>query len=343
MINPPEHHSDQPADRDAKRRTKWIGEFSSEIDPASTERFQIRRSVYCRRCSYDLRSLEIDGRCPECGLEIWPSVIHLVDPTASKLPQLRDPRGVGNALVWLFTSALVGSMCLTVGGILQLPDALSLSGVRIGVLRLPSDLTLLSGLAAATGLLSVWKFMPPRNDLHGQAVRRDLWLLAIALLIWATVCVGLWDHERTWSKMGLMSDADAVVTVRSLAHLTIAIAAALGLFSVRKIFIAIGARSREYRRAQGGRQGVRPMMVSSLGVAVGSICRYLSTVDNLPDLLDELGVIIVGVSVLMLNIGLAYLLVNAWWIRRVLRRPPPRLRDLLQPVPAWRPLPGGGG
>jgi hypothetical protein len=153
------------------------------------------------------------------------------------------------------------------------------------------------------------------------------------LQIWAVVSLGLWERERVWARMGLLPDTDPVVAVRSLSHLAIAVAAMLGLYSVRRLLEAIGVRSREYRRAQSGRQGIRPMMVSALGVAVGSALRYLSTFDPFPEYLRGLGMIIVGVSKLMLLIGLGYLLVNAWWIRRVLRKPPPRLRDLLQPLP----------
>lgn len=336
MTDPHEHHPEHPNDRARQRRRQWISDRFTDIDSDASGRFQVRRSVHCRRCSYDLRSLDVDGRCPECGLEVWPSVIHMVDPTASKLPQLRDPRGVGNALVWLFACALLASICLALSGAMLMPDVLPPSGVSVGLIRLPFDLTLLSGGLAIAGLWSVWKFMPPRDSLPDVAVRRDLWLLGIALLIWAAVCFGLWERERVWAQMGLLPDAESVVAVRSLSHLAIAIAAALGLYSVRQLFKAIGSRSREYRRAQGGRQGIRPMMVSTLGVSAGSACRYLSTFEHVPEKLDELGVIIVGVSMLMLVIGLVYLLVNAWWIRRVLRKPPPRLRDLLQPMPEWR-------
>jgi hypothetical protein len=338
-----EQHPESPENRAAGRRPDRIGDSLGDAGSDTPVRYQIRRSVYCRRCAYDLRSLDVEGRCPECGLDIWPSVIHMVDPAASKLPKLRDPRGVGNALVWLFGCALLASTMLSISGIMLIVDRSPPMGMTFFVLHFPPDLTLLSGLAAMAGLWSVWKFMPPKGSSPDLAVRRDLWLMAAALVIWAAATLGLWERERAWARMGLTSDAETVIAVRSLAHLTIAIAATVGLHSVRRLMEAIGMRSREYRRAGGGKQSIKPMIVGTIGVAVGSLCRYLGTFDRLPSELQGLGVIIVWVSMLMLLIGLGYLLVNAWWIRRVLRKPPPRLRDLLQAIPERTPPMDGEG
>lgn len=278
----------------------------------------------------------MEGRCPECGLDIWPSIIHMIDPTASKLPQLRDPRGVGNALVWLFICALLATALLAVSGMMLMLNLLPLNGLVGAVLHVPIDLPLLSGVAALASLWSVWKFMPPRGEPSEAAIRRDVWILALAMIGWAIVAFGLWERERTWARMGLLPDSDLVLELRALAHVAIAIAAMFALHSIRGVLQTIGVRSREYRRAQGSRQGIKPMMVAALGVVIGSLCRYSGTMGAVPGIVPNIGLILVLVSMVMLLIGLGYLLVNAWWIRRVLRKPPPRLRDLLQPVPERR-------
>ena len=57
----------------------------------------VSASLHCRHCGYDLRGLDASGRCPECGFDVWSSVVHTVDPTSSRLPSLRNPIAVGNA------------------------------------------------------------------------------------------------------------------------------------------------------------------------------------------------------------------------------------------------------
>jgi hypothetical protein len=326
-----DEHAEQPRRRGGDAALPPRDRRDSPSKSEREVRYQIVRSVYCRRCSYDLRLLAADGRCPECGLDIWPSIMHVVDPAASKLPQLRDPRGVGNALVWLIGCAVLATAMLALSGLLM--QILPPGGAKVFMFTLPLDLTLISGLIALAGLLAVFKFMPPRGALPDVAVRRDLWLLAVALIGWAIVAIGLWNRERAWLLLGMLPDADDVIAVRSLTHFSIAIAAILGLRCLRNVLETIGRRSREYRRAQGSRQGVKPMMVGSLGVAVGSMIRYLGTFDFMDQRAMTIGTIIVWVSMVMLVIGLSYLLINAWWIREALRRPPPRLVELLRPVP----------
>ena len=45
--------------------------------------------------------------------------------------------------------------------------------------------------------------------------------------------------------------------------------------------------------------------------------------------LVPLGTVVTSISALMVMIGLFYLVANAWWIRKALRCPPPRLEEVL--------------
>jgi len=74
----------------------------------------IRVSAYCRGCGYNLRGLTAGGRCPECGAEIWQTILHLVDPAGSRLPKLVNPNRVGNSLLWLMCCLLLSSLLLVV-------------------------------------------------------------------------------------------------------------------------------------------------------------------------------------------------------------------------------------
>jgi len=106
-------------------------------------------------------------------------------------------------------------------------------------------------------------------------------------------------------------------------------AAAIGLLGASGVFRVIGLRSREYRNAHGGRQSVQAMIAAVGGDAAGRLLVLVAEAGSGLGGLRALGTGITKVSDLMLLIGLAYLVVNAAWIRRSLRCPPPTLEEVL--------------
>jgi hypothetical protein len=70
-------------------------------------------------------------------------------------------------------------------------------------------------------------------------------------------------------------------------------------------------------------------MIGALGgVIVATGLRGWGTARGL-DGVATIGDVLLSISVLMLAVGMSYLVVNAIWIRRSLRKPPPRLHDLI--------------
>ena len=55
-------------------------------------------SMPCRRCGYELKELEADGDCPECGEPIRLTIIEAVDPTSRRLQPIHKPKTVGNLI-----------------------------------------------------------------------------------------------------------------------------------------------------------------------------------------------------------------------------------------------------
>jgi len=278
----------------------------------------VRASVHCRGCGYELRGLQSDARCPECGLDVWPSIVHTVDPHASRLPKRHDPAGVGDALLWLSVSGFAAVLLLSSRAAAELLGRVGFVGADRW---LGPWVTIVAGVVAAGGLWSVWKLNPPAGGAPGESDRREVWLLGAGLGGWALlVAVQGVFLQAGWAP---------AFPVGSLMALAADGAAAVGLLGASGVFRVIGLRSREYRNAHGGRQSVQAMIAAVGGDAAGRLLVLVAEAGSGLGGLRALGTGITKVSDLMLLIGLAYLVVNAAWIRRSLRCPPPTLEEVL--------------
>lgn len=291
----------------------------------------IAAPVHCCRCTYDLRGLSADGRCPECGLPIFDTLQHIVDPAASSLPRLHDPVGIGNAILWLTLCCLIAVLSLAAKAAMVWLEVVHPRDITTFGIAPAHDLTLLSAFAGLLALWSVYKFLPPRKHNTVATVHLDVWLLGLGLVGWAVLTMVLWQRERHWA-FAVVSPEE-VIAIRSLLHIGLAGSAVTTWVGMQRVLNTVGKRSRAYRRAHSGRQNIRPMIAATIAIAFGSILRMLDMHFGAGQSLAQLGTVIVSVSLLMLTIGLGYLVINAWWIRQALRHPPPKLEDLLAPIP----------
>ena len=194
----------------------------------------------------------------------------------------------------------------------------------VGLSRLadwtPPWFSLLAGVIGLTAMVWVRAMRPQANEDPDSPLWRDIRWLGIGVTGWATLTL----------VMGMMELAGAQRWVAPTLWMAIAGAAVVGLLGLRGVLRAVGLRSREYRTARGGRQGIRAMIAAIIGTATGQILRLLALWIGV-DVLAALGIVISSICTLMVVIGLAYLVVNTWWIRRSLRCPPPQLREVLGP------------
>jgi hypothetical protein len=309
--------------------TKLTAEFVGTV---------IAPSVDCRGCGYDLQGLRVDGRCPECGAPLAPTIEALLDPATARLPRLANPRGVGNALWWLTVILVVALALLVITPVwnrVGLPD-------RVWGIPLPSSLPILACIAACLGLLPVAVLRPAPGSETAAAVRWELWLLVIGLLGLAVGAVTLWMLWRSpqpgtgpfplLAPLPLLSATKSAPTGHVVTMLLLSGSLVCLLAGIGGVLEAIGARSTAYRRSRAGRQGVHAMIACAAAMGLGALVQWLTARLDGPGWLFEMGKTVLSVSSLMLLIGLLYLLLTAWGIRTALIRPPPTIDELLVPA-----------
>lgn len=297
------------------------------IVPRQWAQTVVSDNLHCRQCGYDLRGLRADSRCPECGLEIWSSVLSTVDPDASRLPTLRNPRAVGNSLLVLTTCMLVGMLLLISPSIAQVIDAWDPPALLTWSTRLLSlNLGWSIGLCGI-GLWALVLLAPPRGSEPHGPVWTDIGRIALGYTGWLAIAA-LWAQR--YGSLPLYVERQKMAL-----HVAAAVFATIGLIGLRGVFGIIGQRSREYRRSKGGRQSLELIIVAVLAGLIGALVRHVSRLDWFPGTWRyaavNIGRVVMWTSNLMILIGLSYMVVNAWWIRRSLRRPPPPLDQVLMP------------
>ncbi len=261
-------------------------------------------------------------------MDIWSTVVHSVDPASSRLPSIRNPVAVGNSLIVL-------TLCMVIGAMFMVPSiaaaiesasndgASGWTAVRGWWDYLPHfnwPYALALGLA---GVWAIWTLSPPRGaEPHGP-VWDDIWRLMVGYCGWVVVAAmlaNLSDHQSATARHP-----------RLVLSLAAGVFAIIGLLGLRGVFQLIGQRSREYRRMMGSRQSVDLMMLVVAGAVVGQVMVYLSRfAGSWHFAVSTLGRVMLVACMFMVLIGLAYLVLNACWIRRALRKPPPDLDEILQ-------------
>ncbi len=281
----------------------------------------------CVNCRYDLQSLSILDRCPECGTPVQVTILAVVDPMADELQAIRRPQLVAVGLVvWPLAALLAVSLTWAVGIGQALATYRPLTGWPMAPGQLAgwvAGLVCVSGLAA-TVLIAPHKGLPRKTRLlTALAVSAHAPLAWLTFRLDALSAMGSRNGEPAW-----WTPWPARTAVR---------AAALGLI----VFILLGLRPHArvlvhrclaMRAGRVDRQTMLAMVAAvcllMAGDGIGAIAY-----GGRPhlEILATAAVVLSLVGAILLTIGLAGSLVDGVRIASAVLRPARGTRHLFSP------------
>jgi hypothetical protein len=288
--------------------------------------FQLRGTLPCVRCGYDLGGLSIRGVCPECGTPIRATLLVVVDPHARELQPVKHSALVVTGLLAWSIGALGAALLewwLRVG---------TLSGLELStgwVRRSAMACAVISGLGALA-------LVRP----HARIAPRDIAAAALGVAGYVPLVVlSAW----IWTRFGVMSAAPAVAGVAppvegTLARLAQAAVLAMMIVCLRPNARLLAARSLLLRSGRVDRQTMFAMAAAVGVVALGHMANLIASrlQGRALDVTLGAGTVLVAVGWMLVTIGLIGVVVDIVRLCPVLREPAPTLRALLARSPEAR-------
>ena len=267
----------------------------------------IRKQLPCVKCGYDLEGLEAQAKCPECGQDIVATLASRLDPATEALERSHELLRTAWALEFMSLGAVLGCAIGAAPVIDALRESLTPPAwLAPGVDGVRAVAPLAATVGAALGVFASFVVLP-RVELRGYA--RARYLGGLGFVAWLVLSLQKPSFEAALAALA-------------------AVAAVAG--SVTPILRMLVPHSRLFRTARHATQTTRDLLIAA-GVAAGSGAVALAVrrqPGNDPDM-AIIPSVAAYASAMLLVVGLCYRLVNAHWILRSVRRPPPRVDDLL--------------
>ena len=268
----------------------------------------IRTQIACTKCGYDLEGLEAQAKCPECAQDIMVTLAARLDPATESLARSR-------ALVRMAWGVYLACLGSVLGCAVAAPPILgfSLGSVAVPAWLVPalrsvqSIAPIIAVVGALTGLVGLVFVLPWERR---RAMLRARVIGGAGFAGWGTIALMSPSFDAALATLGAIAAVVAALT---------------------PLLRELVPYSRVYRSARHATQTTRDLLIAaSATLGTGAVALSLSR--TAPGNREVILLATVGAygSAMFLFVGLCYRLVNAHWALRSVRRPPPKIDEVLR-------------
>jgi len=282
---------------------------------------ELKGTLPCVVCGYELQGLSIRGVCPECGTAVRATILYHVDPLAEEFEPIATPAITAYSLVVWSTAALIATLASwwpriadVIGRFAPRPPSQSAGYICIGA-------TIISGIA----MLGLIRIVKGGNLIHRLAATASA--LAYVPLTWA-----LWRiHAQIDPYRPAPYFTNEFHIDRTLYRLVIAVCIIVIILGIRPNARDLVKRSRAMRTGRVDRQHLLLMGATLALAAVGDLFRMhsASVSPNSMGITEITGIMLIILGSSFFTLGLIGAVRDSWRLRKVILIPNPSLRQVL--------------
>ena len=267
----------------------------------------IRTRIACTKCGYDLEGLEAQAKCPECGQDIVATLAARLDPATESLARTRALTRVA----WSVYLACLGSVlgcAIAVAPILGVAaESMAFPAwIAPGVRGAQSLAPAFAAAGAAVGLVGLVLVLPWERR---RAVLRARAIGGVGFACWLVLALQQPSFDAALAALGAVAAVVAALT---------------------PLLRELVPYSRVYRSARHATQTTRDLLIAAaVTLGTGVLSLHMHRTDPAEQQVALLASVAALASAMFLLVGLLYRLANAHWALLSVRRPPPRVDDVL--------------
>jgi len=267
----------------------------------------IRTRIACTKCGYDLEGLEAQAKCPECAQDIMVTLAARLDPATESLARTRAL----TRIAWGVYLACIGSVLACaiaaspVAGTIAESTALP-AWIAQGIRGVQSLAPALAVAGSAIGFLGLVLVLPWERR---RAVLRARVIGGAGFACWLVLALQAPSFEAALGALGAVAAVVAALT---------------------PLLRELVPYSRVYRSARHATQTTRDLLIAAaVTLGTGVLALHMHRTDPTEHQVALLASVAALGSAMFLLVGLLYRLANAHWALLSVRRPPPRVEDIL--------------